>query len=202
MIKNIVFDMGNVLRDYNPYYVINAYVSDADDAKLLFETIFASTEWAMLDEGTIEQEVALAIWLTQLPNRLHSAATSIFWNWHHYMPNIDDTTLLAKQLHDSGYGIYLLSNAGTRFEELRKDFTALKYMDGEIVSAFHKVLKPNKRIYTILFETYHLIPTECFFIDDAPQNVKAAQALGMSGHIYTGNFEALKAALREVGVEV
>ena len=72
-----------------------------------------------------------------------------------------------------------------------------------MVSAYYGYLKPEKELYQILFDTYGLKPEESFFVDDQPLNIQAAQALGMAGHVFDqNNIDALRKALREVGVQL
>jgi putative hydrolase of the HAD superfamily len=53
-------------------------------------------------------------------------------------------------------------------------------MDGGIFSCNVKLIKPNKRIYEKLFDMYNLIPSECVFIDDNPDNIKTANELSLN----------------------
>lgn len=195
MIRHIIFDMGNVLSDYNPQHKVAAFTDDQEDQTAIRRAVFESPEWAMLDRGTITEDEALKIWLTRLPARLHEVTEKVFRNWHLHMLNLDEMTQLVRSLKEKGLGLYILSNASVRFEKLAPHLDAFKYMDGYIVSAFHKVMKPERRIYEILFETFGLKPEECFFIDDAPQNIQGAKNAGMDGHVFTGDVEALKREL-------
>ena len=56
MIKNLVFDFGNVLVRYEPEYMVSQYVSDPEDKRLLAEVLFDRLYWDALDEGTITDE--------------------------------------------------------------------------------------------------------------------------------------------------
>ncbi len=202
MITTIVFDMGNVLGDYNPWYVLEEYAKDKQDGQLLYDTIFKSPEWLMRDEGLLERAEAETIWLSRLPERLHETATKVCRDWHLYMPNFDDMTALVKALHENGYRIYLLSNTSDYYEEFSKSLHALKYMDGAIVSYREKVMKPNAGIYQALFNTYGLRPEECYFVDDAPLNIQGAKAVGMVGFCYRQDTEELKANMRLEGIRI
>lgn len=202
MIRNIVFDMGNVLRDFNPMLCIRAYVKDEKDAEWIAGEMFGEKEWVALDQGTITYEGALEQWKKRLPERLHKVVEEISNHWHEYMPEDPRMLQLVKELKVKGYGLYLLSNASVRFSVYEKDFEALQHFDGKVVSAFHQVLKPDEKIYRILFDTYHLIPEECFFVDDNPANVEGGRKLGMSGHAFTGDLTALKEDFRRHGISL
>lgn len=203
MIRNIVFDMGNVLRDFNPALCVGAFVTEPEDARLLREVIFGSEEWKMLDRGTITYEAAQRNWASRLPERLHPVMGEIVTHWHEYMPEIPGMVALTKELKEKGYRLYLLSNASVRYDVFKSLLDSLKYMEGAVVSAYYGFLKPEKELYQVLFDTYGLKPEESFFIDDQPLNIQAGQALGMDGHVFDQtNIEALRNALRKAGVSL
>ena len=77
----------------------------------------------------------------------------------------------------------------------------MKHFEGAIVSAFYHTVKPEEKIYRILFDTYKIEPEESFFIDDNPDNVEAGRKLGMEGHVFTGDINALKAAFSTHGIK-
>lgn len=199
MIRNIVFDMGNVLREYNPMLGVLPYVQ-GEDAALLTRVIFGGEEWRGLDRGTLGYDEAAALFKVRLPERFHQAVDEILAHWHEYMPEFPDMAELCRRLKENGYRLFLLSNASVRFEAFKEDFQALQYFDGAVVSAFYKTVKPEEKIYRILFDTYQLNPEECFFIDDSRANVQAGRALSMPGHVYTGDKTALLAAFHALGI--
>ena len=92
-------------------------------------------------------------------------------NFYPYMPPFEKMCGFVETLKSKGYGIYLLSNASPDFHERRSGIPALSFFDGVIISADHKLLKPEKEIYEKLYETFDLNPSECFFIDDVAVHV-------------------------------
>ncbi len=201
MIRNMIFDMGNVLRDFAPMRCILPYVQ-GEDALLIREEMFGKEEWRMLDGGNITYEEAVSRCKRRLPERLHDTLDQIIAHWHEYMPEDPEMTEIVKALKQNGYRMYLLSNASVRFAVYKDRFEALKYFEGAIVSAFYHTLKPGEQIYRILFDTYRLKPEECFFIDDNKDNVDAGRKLGMEGHVFTGDKHALKAAFSAHGIRI
>lgn len=201
MIRNIIFDMGNVLRDFAPIRCILPFVQ-GEDAYLIREEMFGKEEWRLLDSGDITYKEAVDRCKRRLPARLHGALDEIIAHWHEHMPEDVEMAELAKTLKQNGYRLYLLSNASVRFAEYKDSFEALRNFDGAIVSAFYQCVKPDERIYRILFDTYKLDPKECFFIDDNPDNVDAGRRLGMEGHVFTGDKAALRESLQAFGIRV
>ena len=59
-------------------------------------------------------------------------------------------------------------------------------MDGMVVSAREKMAKPDPRFFRLLLDRYHINPRDALFIDDRPENVHAAEELGIKGWLYTG----------------
>ncbi len=201
MIRNIIFDMGNVLRDFSPMRCILPYVQ-GEDALLICEEVFGKEEWRQLDRGVITYEDLVTRVKLRLPERLHDTLDEIIAHWHEYMPEDPEMTELVKALKANGYRMYLLSNASVRFAVYKDSFEALKYFSGTIVSAFYQTLKPEEEIYRILFNTFQLKPEECFFVDDNSDNIEAGRKLGMEGHVFTGDKSALKAAFCDYGIKV
>lgn len=194
MIRNIVFDMGNVLIEYDPKEYIEQF-TDKQNVGLLYQTIFQSIQWIQLDRGSIEEEDAKQIFYEKVPIDLHKAVDDIFNNWHEHLPEKNEMFYLAKQLKSKGYNLYLLSNTSKRFYCYCDNITALSYFDGVLISADEHLLKPDLEIYNRLFQRFNLAPEECFFIDDNLMNIEAANFLGMDGFQYKNNIKNLRMEL-------
>lgn len=206
MIKNIVFDMGKVLLDYEALAVCDAYTDRPEDVEVLDRELFSSEEWILLDRGTITEEEALErIFCRVAEPRLQKMAAECLAHWHEYNLRPEaGMEELVRSLKDMGYGIYLLSNASHRLRVYENEIPGSRYFDGTIVSAEEKCLKPEPEIYHRLFDKYDLKPEECFFIDDRAENVEGAQACGMDGYCFEdGDLNRLKAYLEEyLGIEL
>lgn len=203
MIKNIVFDMGKVLVAFDADHYIARFVPDRLDHEIMRRELFRSVEWVRLDRGTMTDEEAAASVCTRLPERLHEAVTQILANWHQDIPPLDGVYDLVRELkEESGYPIYLLSNTSAKFHDFRKNIPALKFFDGEFISADWHLLKPEPAIYGVFLSHFGLKANECVFIDDAPLNIEAAINAGMSGIVYHNDPGDLRRKLRELGVHV
>ncbi|NLB90082.1 MAG: HAD family phosphatase [Clostridiales bacterium] len=199
MIRHIVFDMGNVLRTFDEEKIIAQYTSKEEEQRQLKESLFTGL-WAQLDKGTITHEEVKKEVRKTLPTHLYSVVDRLLDTWHEHMPVDPQMEKLVVQLKDQGYHLYLLSNASVRFSQYEKTTEMFRLFDGLVVSAFHKTVKPEKRIYEILFNTYHLIPSECVFIDDNPANVAAGEDFGMAGHVFDGDISKLLAFFDEMEI--
>ena len=200
MIRNIIFDMGNVLVRFLPKETAARLVPE-EDRDLLCEQVF-SEEWKLLDRGTISQEEAVQQVCARLPERLHQPARYIIEHQIETLSPVGEAYRLVEELKEKGYGVYLLSNVSVQFHEFWKEIPVLHLMDGKIISADWKMVKPEEGIYQALFDTYHLRPEECFFVDDLPQNIEGGRRLSMDGFCFQGDVMALRRELCDRGVLV
>lgn len=202
MIKNIIFDMGGVLIDYNPEKTVNEYFS-REHGEIVLREILRNPVWNDKDRGVIFPDEIMEKKKGVIPAEIFEKVSEMVHNFYPYMPPFEKMCGLVRELKEKGYGIYLLSNASSDFHERRSGIPALQYFDGVVISADYKLLKPEKEIYETLFEKFSLNPAECFFIDDVQKNIDGAKEAGMDGHCYShGDVETLRAALRENGVEI
>lgn len=202
MIKNIVFDMGGVLIDFNPDKTLAEFFPE-DVCRVLLKEIFRNEIWNEKDRGTVSGEEIIEMKKRFIPDEYFSKVRELVINMFPYMKPFEKMYEVVKTLKYNGYKIYLLSNAGYEFHEERKNIPALTLFDGVIISADYKITKPEEGIYLKLYEKFNLNPEECFFIDDVQKNIDGALATGMRGHCYShGDTEILKEALRENGVRI
>ena len=204
MIRNLVFDMGNVLIHYIPQVFMDRLGVPAEDQPLLAREVFGSVEWIRMDRGTLGQEEAVAAMEARLPRRLWEYARRLVLGWWldgPLMP-VEGMAALLEELKGLGYGLYLLSNATVRQPEYFPGIPGSQFFDGAVISAHWKVLKPEREIYEILFREYGLEPSECFVGDDLNTNGEGALCAGMDGYIFDGDVGRLRQALCRAGVPV
>ena len=185
MIKNIVFDMGQVLVSYVGNLVCQIYIEDEQERKDVSTSVFASPEWVLLDMGVMPEEEALKKMQERLDTeRKREQAEWCFWHWHEYnMKPKEGMEELVRWLKSMGYGIYLRSNASVRLLKCYKEvIPAIDCFDGILFSAEVQCLKPQKEMYGHLFDRFHLKPEECFFVDDLNLNIEGARRCGMEGY--------------------
>jgi putative hydrolase of the HAD superfamily len=200
MIKNLVFDMGNVLARFDAALFCASRAENPKDAAVLRREVFDSVEWARLDRGVITREEAAGAIGERLPKRLRPRAEWLLEHWYDHFRPLPAMERFIGGLKKNGYGIYLLSNAGYDFYRFRPSLKALRFFDGELISAEVHLLKPDPRIFKALLKKYALIAEECFFVDDMSANVEAALYLGFSGAVYRGSVRELTCAMKNAGV--
>ena len=203
MIKNILFDMGGVLLDFDPERFVGRLSLGAEDGTILVREIFRSIEWVRLDRGSMTGEEVLRSVCARIPERLHGAARELFEHWDEPVLAVEGSYELVEELSGKGYGLYLLSNAGTRHREYWPKLPVSRFFgDRLMVSAFHGILKPEAAFYEKAFERFGLDRRECLFIDDNPVNIEAAWRVGLDGVVYHGDPALLRRRLREKGVDI
>lgn len=199
MIRNFVFDVGNVLARWDsPTMSQRLFPKDPEMARFVLEKGFQNPLWFHGDEGvTTMKEIAKEM-AEGTDERHQEAMTYAMTHFHEVLIPIEGTLSLLRELKESGYRCYLLSNYCEYFVESIKALGALPYVDGYVYSHKEKVIKPNPEIYRILLKRYGLSGEECIFIDDKPANVQAALDAGFGyGFIYRFDDDALRAYIKE-----
>ena len=200
-IRNIVFDMGNVMIRFDPVaFIDRENVTDPDDRRLILNELFLSVEWAQMDSGILTEETAEPLIMRRFPERLRPVVRNLLYNWAIPRAEMEGMPELAAELKETGYGIYLLSNASAAQHRYWPLVPASRLFDGKMISCDVKVVKPMWEIYHLFTDRFGLDPEECLFVDDAPCNVAAAIACGWKGIVFHGGAEELRGKMREMGV--
>jgi len=200
MIKNVVFDLGNVLLSFVPSeYLDKKNYPENIKTKILSE-IFNSEEWQMLDRGEITSDEVIDI-ISSRSTLKREEIAHIFNLRTDILYPLDNNIKFLPLLKKKGYKLYFLSNFPMDiFEEVTSGYYFFKYFDGGVISSHAKFSKPDSRIYKILIEKYSLIPEECLFIDDLEINVKAAKTAGMIGITTFGSLDISKEIEKALGL--
>ena len=202
MIRNIVFDMGNVMIYFNKKIFLDRAGVSGEDRTLLERVVFDSLEWARLDRGSLLEPEAEKLMCARLPERLHGYVHDFVYDWDKPLLPVRDMAPLVRELKAKGYGIYLLSNAASRQHDYWPDIPGSECFDGTLISADERLTKPEKEIYEFFLERFGLCPDECVFIDDNTMNAEGAFRCGMHPIVFHDDVDELRARLREEGVDV
>lgn len=201
-IKNIVFDMGQVLLHFTVERLLTRFF-DEGDHPLLRQIIFGSGDWRAIDEGTLTEEEALRRWQETAPERLREPLADMLAHWEEILTPVEGMADLVRSLKAAGYGCYLLSNTSLRFYRYWESVEALRLLDARFVSAEHRMLKPDPAIFRKMLADFGLCAEECYFIDDSEENTEAARSVGMTAFCFAAqDVEALRADMRGKGIRV
>lgn len=183
MIKHIIFDMGNVLLRFDAEATARGAVGNHPELSKIVEYTVFTPEWKQLDKGILSEEEALSRMIARAP-QYQEEITAMMARWTQYLFPMEEMVPLIARLKDKGYSLHLLSNASLRFYEYSPSIPAIGMMDTLNVSASMKLLKPQPEIYLRTLKEHHLKANECLFIDDLPENIAGAEAVGIHGHCF------------------
>lgn len=174
MIKNVIFDVGGVLLEWNPSkFLENLNLPQS------FAEVFESLLWATHDGGLLSREDVI----NKLPSHLDKEIFSYcVANLAKQLQPISEMIDLFHTLRRLGYKVFILSNMPYELhQELAQLHDFFKHPEGEIFSYQVKAVKPQPQIYQALLQKYKLYPEETVFIDDRLDNIIAAKSLKIHG---------------------
>jgi putative hydrolase of the HAD superfamily len=195
MIKNIVFDMGNVLLDFNPQFSLDRWCHSEEEKELIRRELFLAPEWLMADRGVIRDCDRYDRIKDRVPEENRPALKACADHWADCMVPLPGAKEFVADCKAAGYKVYILSNASDLFFTYFNNFSSLDWFDGAVISCQELLLKPEAELYQRLFDRYDLKPEECFFIDDREDNIRGGEALGMSGHVFHNDYPTIREKL-------
>lgn len=199
MVKNIIFDIGNVLVSFRWRELMRDLGILEEIQEIFKKTVFESPWWGELDHGLKEESEVIS--LLREDNKGYYDEFDLVWEnrgrlvepYSYAKPWIDE-------LKAKGYRVYLLSNYPRDLFKMHEDsgcFPFADSVDGRVVSGFVKMVKPNEDIYEYLVDKFALKADECVFIDDREDNVETARRLGMKGIVFQ-NYEQARGELEKM----
>jgi len=199
-ITTIIFDLGNVLVDWNPMHVYRNYFDSEEKRNYFFENI-CTAEWNELqDEGRSIVEATQEL-VKKFPD-WEQPIRDYYGRWTEMLKGpIQGTVEIFRQLKESRkYNIYALTNwqAGL-FDIALVRYNFMHWFDGRVVSGEEKLRKPFPEFYQRLLDRYHINPAEALFIDDSLRNVEGAKELGIKT-IHFKNPDQLRKELISLGI--
>ncbi|PMN88340.1 HAD family hydrolase [Enterovibrio norvegicus] len=198
-IKNVVFDVGNVLVRWNPVEIIRLTFGDDVDATELVKRVFQQELWLALNRGELTEQDAKHQYVQTL-SLSPSEVERLFYYIKQTQIPLFGTVALMKRLKTAGYATYALTdNVHEIVAFLKDEYDFWPLFEGAIVSAEVGCLKPNADIFHQLFDTFDLNATETVFLDDVAKNVEGAQKVGMSAIQFTQASQAER-ELQEMGL--
>lgn len=202
MYKNIIFDFGGVVVQFNPKDFLMDHFMNKRAEEIVYELTFGSQEWQDLDRGTITREESNAAMLENAArvNRVFEVQTVID-EWPTILRTKESTVHTMQKLKAAGYRLYYLTNIPADIMDELRQREWFSLFDGGVASCEVHLCKPEPAIYTTLMQTCNLAYDESIFIDDNKVNAQAAYNLGITGILYK-NPKSFERALRACGIEL
>ena len=202
MYKNIIFDFGGVVVQFNPKDFLMDHFMNKRAEEIVYELTFGSQEWQDLDRGTINREKGNAAMLENAArvNRVFEVQTVID-EWPTILRTKESTVHTMQKLKAAGYRLYYLTNIPADIMDELRQREWFSLFDGGVASCEVHLCKPEPAIYTTLMQTCNLAYDESIFIDDNKVNAQAAYNLGITGILYK-NPKSFERALRACGIEL
>jgi len=196
MVKNYIFDFGNVLAKFDPFKLTEPYVLDKEKVKYISEVVFDRLYWNKLDDGTITDEELKKEVRKRLPEELGDVACRVYDNWINTLTPVEGMHELISDMHKQGRKIYLISNISKGFADYYSRVPWIKEMfdcfEDLVFSGVLGMIKPDKEIFEYLLKKHNLKPAESIFIDDSEKNINGAVAVGIEGYLFDGDVKKLR----------
>lgn len=200
MIKNLIFDFGKVLVDYDFDQFLSLFITTASKRRDFFRKFCNQALVDRCDKGDetfeqiiLEQQALYPQWEEELQAFHDRQVESV-------TGEVEGMYDLLSALKRKGYHLYGLTNWSKEVYAVMERYSRIfGLLDGQVISSEEHVIKPAPAIYQRLFERFHLKPEECIFTDDKPENIEGGRAMGMNGIVFE-NARQYKQALDELGI--
>ena len=198
-VKTIIFDIGNVLMDFNYQKCFQNYTKTKEEFDNMVAATVKSEAWREFDRGIWGEEQLLNAFIQNAPT-LEAQIREMFHGLEDIVKTRDYTVSWIRELRKKGFQVLFLSNFPEKVYRIYRDeMVFLDEMDGGILSYREKLAKPERSIYELLVKRYGLVPKECVYLDDLAENLIEAQNLGMQVILFESKQKAI-VELQKIGV--
>lgn len=197
MIKNLVFDFGKVLVDYDFERFFIKYIPDMGRCLRFVPVLHNVALQQLLDREEEPFDVIMERVIND--NKEFEPEIRVFCERYQEiitgeMPGMRE---LLAQLKSEGFKLYGLTNWCSKVYTTIDQYPIFKLLDGYVISSEEHLIKPEPAIYQCLFDRFQLKPEETLFADDRAENIEGGRALGMQGIVFK-NAQQYEAELREI----
>lgn len=201
MIRNVIFDIGQVLAEFRWREFIEELGYDKQINERIAKATVLSPYWNEVDLGVKSMPEIIEL-CVNLDKEIEQEIRNFFFDRSDLVREFEYSEALVRSIKEEGYQVYLLSNYGEEnFSYVKDVFKFMPLVDGGVISYEVKQIKPDPAIYHSLIEKYNLDPTESVFLDDLEKNIESAKAIGFKTILFK-DVEQAKEDLRELGVRI
>jgi len=184
-VKNVIFDLGGVLLDWNPTRILERFYSDLPSRDALMQTLFRHSDWRAFNRGSLTESELLNNVRARTDRDLPELSGLLDAVRESLLPK-DETVVLLKELHARGIPLYCLSDMPTPvFSYVRRRYDFWDAFRGIIVSGDVKMMKPEREVFEHLLSRFALHADETVFVDDHPANIDGAKIVGLHTVLFT-----------------
>lgn len=184
MIKNLIFDFGKVLVDYDFINVMSGWFTDEERKQRFFDCIM-NPYWG---ERMDREDVPFEEVIREMQDAYPEFAEELYLFDVQYLDfvtgEVPGMKALLSNLKKQGFRLYGLTNWCSRVHSTMRQFDIFELLDGQIISSEEHLIKPDKAVYQRLFDRFGLDPAECVFTDDKPENVEGSIRAGMDAILF------------------
>lgn len=195
MIKNVIFDLGDVLINNNPLRYIKTLGYSDEKTNALYQALSTDSVWHDKDIGIYASYIdCIPIFQKHHPELTKEIADFFQDSWMEkvYTP-IEENMVLYNRAKELEYDIYFLTNYSVDgFAYLEENYDFIRNVKGKVVSSHVHCCKPERKIYELLLNKYQLNASECIFFDDNINNILAAKEVGIVAVLFTDVQDALQ----------
>ena len=198
-ITTAIFDVGHVLFQWDPRFLFEKLIDDPQELDWFLENVVTKDWHFQADAGRPLAEM-LAERVAEFPG--HEALIRAYAaRWNETVPGpVPGSHAIVQDLAAHGVSLFAITNFGHEFwGGFRPEQPLFDLFEDVLVSGTEKLMKPDAAIYALAIDRFDVDPDTCLFIDDRIENVRAAQAAGMHGHVFQ-DAETLQAELERVGL--
>ena len=176
-IKNVIFDFGGVLIDWNPRYLYREMFQDEEEMEFFLAKI-CNPAWNVQQDAGRSFSVATEVLVAEYP-QYEKEIRHYYDNWEKMIKGaIEENVAFLEDLKNA-YRLFGLTNwSEESFTVVFNQYPFFKEFEGIVVSGTEKIVKPDARIYELLLTRYDLKAGESLFIDDNKENIDAADKIG------------------------
>jgi epoxide hydrolase-like predicted phosphatase len=178
-VRNVIFDLGGVLLEWNPDQILSRFQPDADLRNRLRGDLFGHADWRLFDRGGLTESQVI----DRIQARLGLARAELIAIVDAVRESLvekPDTVKLIRALHRQGIALYCLSNMpASIYAHLRLRHAFWDVFKGIVISGEVQMVKPEPEVFSHLLERFDLRAEESVFVDDLPVNIEAARQVGL-----------------------
>jgi 2-haloacid dehalogenase len=178
-INTIIFDFGGVLIDWNPRYMYQNEFEESSEMEHFLSKV-CTEDWNLQQDKGRSLAEATRILQDKFPE--HEVKIKLFYDqWEKMIKGcIPQNVTVLRKLKEK-YKLYGLTNwSAETFPIVFKRFSFFKLFDGIVISGEEKLIKPDKKIFELILERYHLEANNSLFVDDNLSNIQAAKEIGFA----------------------